>query len=189
MSLPRLGLDTATPFLSLALWWPVDERVAREHRRVDRRLAAELAPAIAAFLRRHGVTPGDLGGIGVGVGPGSYTGARVGVAWALGAGRALGIPVVGGDTLAALATAVVSPGGHGQVAVAARRGEAWCGTWSVDSGGQPRETASRRPCPLAQLPDAALASLDQPPDASWHARSVDHPDPLSPRVRYHDRVA
>ena len=189
MSLPRLGLDTATPCLSLALWWPLADRVAREHRRVDRRLAAELAPAIAAFLRAHGVTPGDLGGIGVGVGPGSYTGARVGVAWALGAGRALGIPVVGGDTLAALAVALIPPGGHGQVAVAARRGEAWCGTWSVGSDGQPRETAARRSCPRAVLPDAARTSLDRAPDASWHARSVDHPDALPPRVRYHDRAA
>lgn len=186
MTLPRLGLDTATPFLSLALWWPVDDRVAREHQQVERRLAAALAPAIASFLRRHGVAPGELGGIGVGVGPGSYTGARVGVAWALGAGRALGIPVVGGDTLAALAAAVIPPGTHGQVAALASRDEVWCGTWSVAADGQPRELAARRRCSRATLAHAALDSLGRPPDASWHARSADLPAPLPPRVRYHD---
>jgi tRNA threonylcarbamoyladenosine biosynthesis protein TsaB len=180
---PRLGLDTASPFLALALWWPDGERVARASWRLERRLAAELAPRIEAFLSAHGVGPGDLGGVGVGVGPGSYTGARVGVAWALAVGRARSLPVVGGDSLAARALATVEPGASGWVAAEARRGEAWLQRW-----GWTRNVLAplgeRRTAPLADLPAEATDSLDLAPDAAWHARAVDGTAPSPPRVSY-----
>jgi len=181
---PRLGLDSATPFLAVALWWPSEARVARAAWRVDRRLATELVPCLDAFLREHAVAPADLAGIGVGVGPGSYAGARVGVAWAQGVRRALGIPLVGGDTLAARALAAIAAGGRGDVAVAARRGEAWCQTWAVTADGQPIAGADRRRRPLAALPADAVASLEVAPDAAWHARRVDDADAAPPRVHY-----
>ena len=181
---PRLGLDTATPFLSLALWWPGTGRVARAAWRLDRRLAGELAVRIEGFVTEHGVTAADLGGIGVGVGPGSYTGARVGVAWAMAAARALGVPLVGGDTLAARAAACIRPGGRGTVATEARRGEAWIETWRVAIDGRPTVGEGRRRVATADLPADAAASLGSAPDAAFHASWVDAPDATPPVVRY-----
>jgi tRNA threonylcarbamoyl adenosine modification protein YeaZ len=180
---PRLGLDTATPFLALAIWWPEGDHVARASWRLDRRLAAELVPRVEAFLSSHGVGPRDLGGVGVGVGPGSYTGARVGVAWALAVGRARDLPVVGGDTLAARALATVAPGATGWVAAEARRGEAWLQRWGWDPDGLvPLD--ERRTTPLTELPAQAASSLERAPDASWHARAVDLAEASAPLVRY-----
>ena len=183
MTRPRLGLDTATPFLALALWWPVDDHVARASWRLDRRLAAELVPRLEAFLASHGIGPADLGGLGVGVGPGSYTGARVGVAWALGVGRARALPVVGGDTLAARALATIAPGATGWVAAEARRGEAWLQRWGWSPDGLV-PLAERRTAPVGELPAEAASSLDRAPDASWHARAVDVARASAPSVHY-----
>ncbi len=183
MTSPRLGLDTATPFLALALWWPAVDRTVRHTVRVDRSVGARLVAEVADLLDAHGVEPAALGGLGVGVGPGSYTGARVGVAFALGLARALDLPVVGSDTVAARAAAVVAEGSTAWVAVAGRRGEARASRW------QRREGVltcleTRPPCPWPDLPEGAFASLDVAPDAVHHARMVDHPDAARPIVRY-----
>lgn len=63
--------------------------------------------------------------IGVTIGPGSFTGLRVGLAFAQGLGAALGLPVVGVSTLAALARS--ADGGQGMTAavIDARRGQVY----------------------------------------------------------------
>ncbi len=185
MVAPRLGIDTATPFLALALWWPDGGRIARASWRLDRRLAAGLVPMVDRFLVDNEVAAADLGGIGVGIGPGSYTGARVGVAWATAVGRALGVVVAGGDTLAARAWACVPPGTRGSVAVEARRGEAWLEVWDVAADGVAAAVAiGRRRVRAGDLPEDAVASLRMAPDAALHARGVDAPDAAAPTVRY-----
>jgi tRNA threonylcarbamoyl adenosine modification protein YeaZ len=181
---PRLGIDTATPYLALALWWPDSGRIARAGWRLERQLAGDLVPRVERFLVDHGVSPADLGGIGVGVGPGSYTGARVGVAWATAAGRALDIPVVGGDTLAARAWACLEPGTRGAVAVEARRGEAWLETWAMAVDSRGVVVVGRRRAKIGELPADAAASLRIAPDAALHARRVDAVDAAPPAVRY-----
>ncbi len=183
MTHPRLGLDTATPFLALALWWPGDDRTVHHAVRVDRTLGARIAAEVEDLVRRHGVDPRAVGGIGVGVGPGSYTGARVGVAFALGLARALDVPVVGADTIKARAAAVVAEGAMGWVAVEGRRGEARASRWERRDGVLTC-LETRPPCPYADLPEGARASLDVPPDAALHARAVDVPGATAPIVRY-----
>jgi tRNA threonylcarbamoyladenosine biosynthesis protein TsaB len=64
-----------------------------------------LLPAVEALLARAGLGPTDLTGIVVDVGPGSFTGVRVGVTTAKSLAYALGIPVAGVVSLAALAEA------------------------------------------------------------------------------------
>lgn len=70
-----------------------------------------------------GLAFADLDRIGVTVGPGSFTGLRVGLAFALGLGAALNRPVVGLSSLDALAAA--SPSGLTAAAIDARRGQVY----------------------------------------------------------------
>lgn len=63
---------------------------------------ARLAPVVEALMRRAGIAFAKLDRVAVAVGPGSFTGVRVGVAFARGLGLSLGIPVVGVTSLEAL---------------------------------------------------------------------------------------
>jgi tRNA threonylcarbamoyladenosine biosynthesis protein TsaB len=118
-----LGLDTATPAVTVALHdggRPLAQLVS-----VDAHRHAELlAPAIAKVIADAGAERGDLTGVAVGVGPGPYTGLRVGVMTARVLGAALGIPVYGVCTLDVIA-ADVEYGGEFLVATDARRREVY----------------------------------------------------------------
>lgn len=87
--------------------------------------AEHLMSVIAGALERSGKTYADLGRIAVSVGPGSFTGVRVGVSAARGLALALKIPAVGVTTLEALAaeTAIKFPSRTALAALDAGRGE------------------------------------------------------------------
>lgn len=78
--------------------------------------------------------------IGVTVGPGSFTGLRVGMAFALGLGAALGKPVVGLSTLDALAGASDAP--DRAALIDARRGQVYARFWKVGEAQGPAEALS-----------------------------------------------
>lgn len=119
-----LALDTATAATTAAA---LSARaggveVHAEDVHVDPRRHGEvLAPMVRDVLDAAGWAPRSLDLIAVGVGPGPFTGLRVGIAFAQAAGLALGIPVVGVSTLAAIAAGAgrLDPT-RGQVAVAVR---------------------------------------------------------------------
>jgi tRNA threonylcarbamoyl adenosine modification protein YeaZ len=94
-----------------------------------------LAPVVQRVLASAGVTPGELTHVGVGVGPGPFTGLRVGIVTARVMADALGIPVHGVCSLDVLAHAAGVPGTSYAVATDARRREVYWRRYG--SGGEP----------------------------------------------------
>ena len=92
-----LAFDTATDRATSAL--VADGEVLGE--RVSR--PSTLLEDVDALLRRAGAHAGELEALAVGVGPGSFTGTRIGLAAAQGLALALAIPAAGVSTLDALA--------------------------------------------------------------------------------------
>lgn len=108
LSVLVLAFDTATTAVTVALqeWAPGEgSRLRAAAHTVDRRHAELLAPSIAEVLARGGAVRTDISAIAVGVGPGPYTGLRVGLATAHALGTALRLPVHGVCTLDAIAWA------------------------------------------------------------------------------------
>ncbi|WP_433828374.1 tRNA (adenosine(37)-N6)-threonylcarbamoyltransferase complex dimerization subunit type 1 TsaB [Actinoplanes sp. CA-015351] len=125
-----LALDTATPASTAALVEVTADGLfgVAESRTVDPRAHGEkLAPEIAAVLTEAGYRPRDLTAIVAGLGPGPYTGLRVGLATAASMGQALGIPTYGVCSLDGLGRAA----GPGRVLIAtdARRREVYFATY------------------------------------------------------------
>ncbi|MEU6348957.1 tRNA (adenosine(37)-N6)-threonylcarbamoyltransferase complex dimerization subunit type 1 TsaB [Streptomyces sp. NPDC047072] len=118
-----LAVDTATPAVTVALH---DGRgVVASFGQVDARRHGELLlPAVDRVLAEGGVKLDAVTGIVVGVGPGPYTGLRVGLMTADTFGLALGIPVHGVCTLDGLAYAAKVEGPF-VVATDARRKEVY----------------------------------------------------------------
>ncbi|HEX9023100.1 MAG TPA: tRNA (adenosine(37)-N6)-threonylcarbamoyltransferase complex dimerization subunit type 1 TsaB [Geobacteraceae bacterium] len=102
IQLKLLTIDTSTSTSSVAL--TIGERVISEYLlNLEKTLASRLLRAVDAVLRETGLAASDLDGIGVALGPGSFTGLRIGAATAKGLALAAGKPLVGFSSLAMLA--------------------------------------------------------------------------------------
>ena len=129
-----LGIDTATPYLSLNLWYSEKGNLASWGERVERDHAKKIIPSLEALFQEAGVSKTELAGIGVGVGPGSYTGLRIGIATAKGLATALEIPLRGTDTLSAIAYSQLVEGQKAAIALDARRGHIYVGVFEKREG-------------------------------------------------------
>jgi tRNA threonylcarbamoyl adenosine modification protein YeaZ len=150
-----LGFDTATPAVSVALH--DGERVIAAASALDGRRHSELLmPMITTIMADAGASRADLTAIAVGVGPGPYTGLRVGLVTARVLGSVLRLPVSGVcslDVIAASAAsaASASPAGPFLVATDARRKEVY---WArYDAAG--RRIAGPHVTQASAIPDAA----------------------------------
>ena len=181
-----LALDTALAACSVAVTRDgqvlaaASEPMLRGHQE-------RLAPMVQAVMAEAGLAFPELDRIGVTVGPGSFTGLRVGLAFAKGLGLALGKPCIGVGTLEALAASEPGPGLIAAV-IDARRGQVYLqvlegGAAVMAPDALPVETAAAR---LAELwrggplrlvgPGAALLA-GMAPDAVVIERAA--PDPAA----------
>jgi len=119
-----LGIESATELVGVAVADDDGPRAAA-WATGRRRHAEVLAPAIAHVLELAEVALEDVGVVAVDIGPGLFTGLRVGVATAKGLAQGLGVDVVGVTSLEVLARAAFDAGWDGPVVavVDARRGE------------------------------------------------------------------
>lgn len=128
-----LALDTATDQPTLALGTPADPGPdAVVPHRHD--LSGTIDQVARRLFEARGVSPADLAGIMVADGPGSFTGLRIGIAFAKGLARALGVPVLTAPSLLGAAGAIRREG----VVVAdygALRGDVYRAIYQFAAGG------------------------------------------------------
>lgn len=123
-----VALDTSTLTLSLALVGPGPSLVALETHLPPRKQSEMLPRAITELLSKHALGLSDVSGYAVGLGPGSFTGLRIGLATVKALAYAHRRPVGGASSLAALA--LEGPEGVPLVpAITARKGELYVGRY------------------------------------------------------------
>lgn len=170
-----LALDTATPAVTVALH--DGSSVIAESSQVDARRHGELLlPAVDHVLADAGLGLDAVTGIVVGVGPGPYTGLRVGLMTADTFGLVLGVPVHGVCTLDGLAYASGIEGGPFVVATDARRKEVYWARYD-DVRTRASDAAVDRPADIAAavegLPAVGAGALLYP-DTFPDARAPEH---------------
>ncbi len=152
-----LALDTATAACSVALWCGRALR-ARRFEAMRRGHAEALMPMVEAAMAETRLAYSDLDLIATTVGPGTFTGLRVGLAAARGLALAADLPIAGVSTLEALAHGIARDRNADRAVAAAldaRRGEVYLQTFGAD-------LAPLGP-PQALTPAAAAAALPAGP--------------------------
>lgn len=96
-----IALDSASPDQSVALAEPSGTVLGQDAWTAVRGQGHQLLPRLLALLERENVTLRAVTGVAVGIGPGSFTGLRVGLALAKGLAAGLGVAIVGVPSLEA----------------------------------------------------------------------------------------
>lgn len=170
-----LAFDTATSHVTVALHDGTDV-VATFASGESMRHGEMLAPGIADVLAQAGAATRDLTALAVGVGPGPFTGLRVGLVTARTMAHTLGIPVYGVCTLDVLATEAVDTGavdGAFLVATDARRKEVYLA--SYDATGRLEGPVVARPADVATDGPVVGRGAVLYPEAFPHAVGPEQP--------------
>jgi tRNA threonylcarbamoyladenosine biosynthesis protein TsaB len=160
-----LAIETATDLVGAALL-RTDGGVAERSHVGGRAHAELLAPAIEEVCALSGCALAEVDQVAVDVGPGLFTGLRVGVATAKALGQALSVGVVGVSSLDVLAAGAVEadPGGRSarvMAVVDARRGEVFAAAYGFGPGtDDPDPAAVRTERRAALSPDELVAWCD-----------------------------
>jgi len=138
------------------------------HWRTERSHVGDLPVQAGGLLARCGLAWTDLDGIAVSVGPGSFTGLRIAVAFAKGLAFAGGLRVAAVSTLEALACVAEAPvGARVCAALDARKHEVYAALFEVVSGDRLRRLTSDAawdPAALAAACDAATIVVGDAPE-------------------------
>lgn len=129
-----LAIDTSTRAMGVALYDGI--RVLCEMTWISKNHhTIELAPSVEQALSHVGVKASELRAIGVAIGPGSFTGLRIGLAFAKGLALSHRIPVIGIPTLDIVAAALpIPPGSRLAVLIEAGRGRLGVGFYRARDG-------------------------------------------------------
>ncbi len=139
-----LAIETATDVCGVAL--VQNQNVIAQRMRAEKYVHSEkLLPMIDEVLRDASLSAKDLDAIAVSIGPGSFTGLRIGLSTAKGLALSLGISVIAVPTLDALAYAFFRAKGWSSIAVVcpmidARRDEAFFCFYRIDAAGVRRQS-------------------------------------------------
>ncbi len=207
-----LAIDTALGACSACvLEAGTDRPLASEQLAMDRGHAEALMPLVERVMKQVDGGFASLGRVAVTVGPGSYTGLRVGVSAARAIAFAAAIPVVGVTTVAAFAAPLIGrePGRVVAAALDAKHGQVWF--QALSSEGKPlvslRQMSYRDAAraigagPVSLVGSSALAVANEAwaigldalvlddakaPDIAWVARLglIADPDSAPPRPLY-----
>lgn len=153
-----LAVDTATDACSVAL--RVGERVLTDGRVAQRGHAQTLPGQVAGVLAEAGIRATDLDGVICGIGPGSFAGLRIGMAYAKALAFVADCPMVGISSLQMLAEAI--PEGPVLTVIDARLSAVYAAAWARSPDGTLAPVMS----PLLCAPDALPAAPD---GCAWQA--------------------
>jgi tRNA threonylcarbamoyladenosine biosynthesis protein TsaB len=124
-----LAIETSGPQGSIALCQNRASLAEMELERAPRRHAQTLVTQIRDLLGEHGLSVAALEGVAVSIGPGSFTGLRVGVVCAKVIAYATGCPLAAVDTLEAIAANSPTDIDRVHVVADAQRGDLFVGTY------------------------------------------------------------
>lgn len=133
-----LAIDTSTTSMTTAIIQG-DKLIAESKAIAERNHSIYLVPSIIELLATASLEMKDIQGIGVGQGPGSYTGVRIGVSVAKTIAWTLNVPLIGVSSLEAMAMGaadtVKSSGARWVVPMMdARRGQVYTGLYEIREG-------------------------------------------------------
>jgi tRNA threonylcarbamoyladenosine biosynthesis protein TsaB len=167
-----LAIDTSTPRAAIALAL-ADGSIRVAHADASVRHGRALLVDVRNLLRDAGLTPSAIDVLAVGLGPGSYTGLRVGVTAAKTLAYALSRPLIGLDSLAVIAENAPDDVREVSVIADAQRGDLYVANF-------------RRTDPNSPL--QRLGSTEILPEAAWRARLGPETLVLGPAVARLERI-
>ena len=119
-----LGIDASSKFLNIA--FSEDEDIIREEfHLLDRRHASELVPKVKELLKKSRVPINKIDAFVIGLGPGSFTGLRIGVSAVKGFGMASGKPCIGIASIDSIACNAIDCGVDIVPVIDAKRGQVY----------------------------------------------------------------
>jgi len=153
-----LAIDSATPVAGAALLQ--DGVLLKEEFTNFKKTHSEtLMPMVDRVLRECECTMADLDALAVTLGPGSFTGLRIGLALVKGLALSTGLPVVGINTLEVIAHNLYNSDALVCSLLNARKGEVYCGFYQVD--GRPRAVAEMRASSPNEFAEQVLSLLEE----------------------------